>query len=64
MDNLEKVKRIGRGTFADVYLVIDKGTNKHFALKELEMLVDDNIETMSIQEAELLRELTHPSIVK
>ena len=64
MDNLETVKRIGRGTFADVYLVIDKGTNKHFALKVLDLSVDDNIETVSNQEAELLRGLTHPSIVK
>lgn len=65
MRKITKGKLLGRGSYANVYLGIDKRTGEQFALKELvDELVDDEAAAAANKEAELLRNLDHASIVK
>lgn len=65
MKNIKKGKQLGRGSYANVYLATDKRTGEQYALKELvEEPVDDEAAAMANEEAQLLRNLDHASIVK
>lgn len=59
-------KLIGSGATADVYLAWDKARTTELAIKVLheELAIDSRFQKMFRQEAEFMRELRHPNIVR
>jgi tetratricopeptide (TPR) repeat protein/tRNA A-37 threonylcarbamoyl transferase component Bud32 len=58
------VQRIGRGTYADVYLARDPRLDRPVALKLLRRRdLDDAAETEAIEEARLLARVRHPKVI-
>lgn len=65
MDNYKIIKKIGEGTYGEVFLAIDKETNEKVALKKLKVTKNEvGISFSIIREISLLQELDHPNIVK
>lgn len=66
-DKYKILDRIGHGASADVYKIIDKAKNKHFAGKQIgkEYLNKTSKRVISVvNEISVLRKLDHPNIVK
>lgn len=67
-DKYEILKLIGRGGMSKVYLAMDKRLNKQWAIKEIEKRVRDRNNEIVIQsaiaEANLIKQLDHPAIVR
>lgn len=67
-DKYEILKLIGQGGMSRVYLAMDKRLNKQWAVKEIEKRVrDKNNEVViqsAIKEANMIKQLDHPSIVR
>ena len=61
---IEKV--IGRGTFGKVFLVQEKSSQRHFAMKTLkkEIIIDHNHREHTKAERLILEKMTHPFIVQ
>lgn len=56
---------IGRGGFGEVWKVQRKGTEKHYAMKEMhkgKIILKKSVESI-VQERELLAMLKHPFII-
>ena len=61
----ERVKRVGKGSFATAFLVKEKTSGDMFVLKEV------NVDALSrreradaLQEAELMRRFNHPNVIR
>lgn len=67
-DKYEILKLIGRGGMSRVYLAMDKRLNKQWAIKEIEKRAKDKNNEIVIQsaiaEANLIKQLDHPAIVR
>ena len=59
-DKYEILKLIGQGGMSRVYLAMDKRLNKQWAIKEIEKRVIQS----AIAEANLIKQLDHPAIVR
>ncbi|KAK8888432.1 hypothetical protein M9Y10_039502 [Tritrichomonas musculus] len=67
IDNYEKKKKIGKGSFGKVYLVEEKTTNQIYAAKIALKKIDKNSskEMLNIsREVNIISKLQHPSILK
>ncbi|XP_044003059.1 cyclin-dependent kinase 2 isoform X1 [Aphidius gifuensis] len=66
MDNFSKIEKIGEGTYGVVYKAKDKLTGRFVALKRirLETRESEGVPSTAIREISLLKELTHPNIVR
>lgn len=67
-DKYEILKLVGRGGMSKVYLAMDKRLNKQWAVKEIEKRAKDGNDEVVIQsaiaEANLIKQLDHPAIVR
>lgn len=67
-DKYEILKLIGQGGMSKVYLAMDKRLNKQWAVKEIEKRAKDKNNEIVIQsaiaEANLIKQLDHPAIVR
>lgn len=67
-DKYEILKLIGQGGMSKVYLAMDKRLNKQWAIKEIEKRARDANNEIVIQsaiaEANLIKQLDHPAIVR
>ncbi|MBR4858858.1 MAG: serine/threonine protein kinase [Clostridia bacterium] len=67
-DKYEVLKLIGQGGMSKVYLAMDKRLNKQWAIKEIEKKAKDKNNEVVIQsaiaEANMIKQLDHPSIVR
>lgn len=67
-DKYEVLKLIGQGGMSKVYLAMDKRLNKQWAIKEIEKRARDKNNEIVIQsaiaEANLIKRLDHPAIVR
>lgn len=67
-DKYEILKLIGQGGMSRVYLAMDKRLNKQWAIKEIEKRAKDKNNEVVIQsaiaEANLIKQLDHPAIVR
>lgn len=67
-DKYEILKLVGRGGMSKVYLAMDKRLNKQWAIKEIEKRAKDKNNEVVIQsaiaEANLIKQLDHPAIVR
>lgn len=67
-DKYEILKLIGRGGMSKVYLAMDKRLNKQWAVKEIEKRARDKNNEVVIQsaiaEANMIKRLDHPAIVR
>ena len=65
MDRYEQRRKIGHGSFGDVYLVIQRRTQKCFAMKEINMCRLNKKELIDVtREVEILSKLAHQNIVQ
>ena len=67
-DKYEILKLIGQGGMSRVYLAMDKRLNKQWAVKEIEKRARDRNNEVVIQsaiaEANMIKRLDHPAIVR
>ena len=67
-DKYEILKLVGQGGMSKVYLAMDKRLNKQWAVKEIEKRATDRNNEIVIQsaiaEANLIKQLDHPAIVR
>lgn len=67
-DKYEILKLIGQGGMSKVYLAMDKRLNKQWAIKEIEKRAKDKNNEIVVQsaiaEANLIKQLDHPAIVR
>ena len=67
-DKYEILKLIGQGGMSKVYLAMDKRLNKQWAIKEIEKRTRDKNNEIVIQsaiaEANMIKQLDHPAIVR
>ena len=59
----EKIKKLGEGSFGEVWLVRHKILGKEFAMKIIQKSPDSNINQIK-NEIEILKQLDHPNILK
>ncbi|PIA43985.1 hypothetical protein AQUCO_01800212v1 [Aquilegia coerulea] len=65
MDQYEKVKKIGEGTYGVVYKGRDLMTNETIALKKIRLeQEDEGVPSTTIREISLLKEMQHDNIVR
>ena len=65
MDNYQKVEKIGEGTYGVVYKAKDKNTGEIIALKKIRLdAEDEGVPSTAIREISLLKELSHPNVVR
>jgi cyclin-dependent kinase 2 len=64
-DRYQKLEKIGEGTYGVVYKSRDRVTNELIALKKIRLESDDEgVPSTAIREISLLKEITHPNVVK
>ncbi|XP_075880601.1 cyclin-dependent kinase 2 isoform X2 [Nelusetta ayraudi] len=65
MDSFQKVEKIGEGTYGVVYKAKNKVTGETVALKKIRLETEtEGVPSTAIREISLLKELSHPNIVK
>uniref|UniRef100_A0A668TMK2 cyclin-dependent kinase n=1 Tax=Oreochromis aureus TaxID=47969 RepID=A0A668TMK2_OREAU len=65
MDSFQKVEKIGEGTYGVVYKAKNKVTGETVALKKIRLDTEtEGVPSTAIREISLLKELSHPNIVK
>jgi serine/threonine protein kinase len=65
MENYQKVEKVGEGTYGVVYKARDKNTGEIIALKKIRLEAEDEgVPSTAIREISLLKELSHPNVVK
>jgi serine/threonine protein kinase len=61
----QKMQKLGEGTYGDVFMALERSTNKRVALKKLKCeFFDEGIPSTAMREISVLRELNHPCIVR
>jgi len=62
---IEEIKKVGSGTYGDVYKGKMKGTNEIIAIKKIKIdLENEGIPSTALREITILRELQHPNIIE
>lgn len=65
IDRYQKLEKIGEGTYGVVYKSRDRMTQEFLALKKIRLENDDEgVPSTAIREISLLKEITHPNVVK
>ncbi|KAJ8255241.1 hypothetical protein GJAV_G00202670 [Gymnothorax javanicus] len=65
MDVFQKIEKIGEGTYGVVYKAKNKVTGQSVALKKIRLEAEaEGVPSTAIREISLLKELSHPNIVK
>uniref|UniRef100_A0A8C9S440 cyclin-dependent kinase n=1 Tax=Scleropages formosus TaxID=113540 RepID=A0A8C9S440_SCLFO len=65
MESFQKVEKIGEGTYGVVYKAKNKITGETVALKKIRLDTEtEGVPSTAIREISLLKELSHPNIVK
>ncbi|XP_071399397.1 cyclin-dependent kinase 2 isoform X4 [Centroberyx affinis] len=65
MESFQKVEKIGEGTYGVVYKAKNKVTGETVALKKIRLDTEtEGVPSTAIREISLLKELSHPNIVK
>jgi serine/threonine protein kinase len=65
MERYQKVEKIGEGTYGVVYKAKDKQTGEFIALKKIRLEhEDEGVPSTAIREISLLKELSHPNVVR
>jgi serine/threonine protein kinase len=65
MENYQKVEKVGEGTYGVVYKARDKNTGEIIALKKIRLEAEDEgVPSTAIREISLLKELSHPNVVR
>jgi serine/threonine-protein kinase ULK/ATG1 len=66
LDDLTLIKRLGKGSFGEVFLTTKKGRNIYYATKKIERKIADKPEIKKYfdNEIEILKQLNHPNIVQ
>ena len=66
LDEYTLIKSLGKGAFGEVFLTTKKGSNELYATKQLNKDIFDNRNTKKyfLNEINILKELSHPNIVK
>ena len=64
-ERIQKVERIGSGTYGRVYKVLDKSTGNYSALKHARIdLEEDGIPSPFLREIVFLKEFDHPNLIR
>jgi serine/threonine protein kinase len=65
-EDFEKVMKIGKGAFGEVYLVRNRSTGRHYAMKRIHtrLVAKERQETKLLTEREILSRLKHPGIIR
>ena len=65
MDRYEFKKKIGHGSFGDVYLVVERKTQKLYAMKEIQTICLNRKEQNDVtREVDILSKTAHPNIIR
>lgn len=64
LETFEHIKELGAGQTSRVFMVFDKTSRKHFAMKVAARTPQTGIPPSIIKEIGLLREINHPNIVR
>lgn len=65
MEKYQKLEKIGEGTYGVVYKAKNRVTGEIVALKRIRLEAEDEgIPSTAIREISLLKELSHPNIVR
>ena len=65
MEKYEFKKKIGHGSFGDVYLVAQRKTQTLFAMKEIQTLALNKKEQTDVfREVDILSKISHPNIIR
>ena len=66
IDNLTLMKRLGKGSFGEVFLTSKKGSTELFATKKMDRKYADSpgVRKYFVNEISILKEVNHPNIVK
>ena len=66
VDNLTLMKRLGKGSFGEVFLTSKKGSTELFATKKMDRKYADSpaVRKYFINEISILKEISHPNIVR
>jgi serine/threonine protein kinase len=60
-----KLQKLGEGTYGDVFLALEKSSNRHVALKKMKSeFFEEGIPSTAMREISVLRELDHPCVVR
>jgi cyclin-dependent kinase 2 len=61
---IEKIEKLGEGSYGKVYKIFDKLRNQIVAMKKIKMTNDEEgLPPTTLREITLLREISHPSII-
>ena len=64
MDRYEIIRKLGQGTYGSVYLCLQRDTGRQCVMKRMVLRsLSDKERQSAVQEAEVLRQLSHPNIV-
>jgi serine/threonine protein kinase len=64
-DKWEKQHKIGSGSYGSVYKGIDKTTQQQIAIKKIKApLEDDGVPVEILREIIILRNISHPNVIK
>lgn len=65
MERYEKVKFLGRGTYGEVWMALDKKTNSSVAVKQIRIVEEgEGIHFTALREIMILQELKHPNVIQ
>ena len=62
MDRYARVRLLGKGSFANAWLVTDKITHQRLVLKEMRTFTKEDLRD-AVSESEILARLDHPNII-
>ena len=62
MDRYSRTKLLGKGSFANAWLVADKQTQAKFVMKEMRTFTKEDLRD-AVSESEILARLDHPNII-
>lgn len=64
MQNYERIRKIGQGSFGRIYLIRDIRDGEEYCLKEVEMDMDSEpMRKQALAEAKFLKDINHPNII-
>ena len=63
MDRYSRTKLLGKGSFANAWLVCDKQTQDKYVMKEMRTFTKEDLRD-AVSESEILARLDHPNIIK
>lgn len=64
MEGYEKIRKVGKGSYGEVYLMLEKATSRPVAVKKTFINENDGLPFSAVREITLLRELCCPYIIR